>query len=523
MKTANAVPILTAEAAAELVHDGDMVAFCGAGGGITEATALIDALAERYRRTGSPRDLYFWHSTGLGDRKDRGMSPLAQKGLVKGAIGGHWGQSPRLAEMCDRNEIEGYNLPMGIMSQLMRAGAAGQPGVISHVGLGTFLDPRQQGGKLNRITKKDLIELVVLDGKEYLFYKSVLPDVAFIRGSTADTEGYISMEDEISFVDNLATAMAVHNHGGKVICQVQKVVKAGTLHPKNVRIPGYLVDALVVVPDQRQLYGAPTNRFMSGDYIEDLDIVVPTPLTERKVIARRGVMEIKPGDVGNLGVGIADGVGVVGREEGISEQFTLTVETGQIGGVSAQGIYFGASVNMKAAIDMPSQFDFYDGGGLDICFLSFAEVDRMGNVNVHKFNGKSMGTGGFINICQNAKKVIFLGTLKAGGLKVKIEDGRVNILQEGRFVKFVEQVPEITFNAVNAAKEGKQVLYITERGVFQLTTEGIELTEIAPGIDLEKDILAHMAFKPLISPNLKEMDARLFREEKMGLKEQFQL
>ena len=521
MKNANTVPVISAEEAAKMIQDQDMVAFCGAGGGITEATALIDALAERYRDTGEPKDLSFWHSTGLGDRADRGMSPLAQKGLVKRAIGGHWGQSPRLADMCDRNEIEAYNLPMGIMSQLMRAGASGQPGVISHVGLGTFLDPRQQGGKMNSVTEEDLIELIVVDGKEYLFYKVSLPDVAFIRGTTADTEGYVSMEDEIAYVDNLATAMAVHNHGGKVICQVQKVVKAGTLHPKRVHIPGYLVDALVVVPEQQQLYGAPLNRFMSGDYIEDLDNVTPVPLTERKVIARRGVMEIQAGDVGNLGVGMADGIGVIAREEGISEQFTLTVETGPIGGVSAQGIYFGASVNMKAMVDMPSQFDFYDGGGLDICFLSFAEVDRAGNVNVHKFNGKAMGTGGFVNICQNAKKVVFLGTLKAGGLKVAIENEAVKIQQEGRFVKFVEQVPEITFNAPAAAEEGKQVLYITERGVFHLTKEGIELIEIAPGLDVEKDVIAHMGFRPLISSGLKAMDARLFREERMGLKENF--
>jgi len=518
MKNSNKVPIMTAEEAIKVIKDEDIVAFCGAGGGITEATDLINALAERYKKTNEPKALTLYHATGLGDRAEKGMSPLAQNGLVKRAIGGHWGQSPRLADMAERNEIEAYNLPMGTMSQLMRAGAAGQPGVITHVGLGTFLDPRNEGGKLNEKTKEDLIELMNIGGKDYLFYKAILPDVALIRGTTADTEGYITMEDEITFMDNLATAMATHNNGGKVICQVQKVVKAGTLHPKDVKIPGYLINALVVVPDQQQLYGAPLNRFMSGDFIEDFDIAEPMALTERKVIARRALMEVCPGNVGNIGVGIADGIGVVAKEEGVSEQFTLTVETGPIGGVSAQGIYFGASVNMKAVIDMPSQFDFYDGGGLDISFLSFAEVDKTGNVNVHKFNGKIMGTGGFVNISQNAKKIIFCGTLKSGGLKVAIEDGKVKINKEGKFVKFIENIPEVTFNGKDAALQGKKVIYITERAIFQLTKEGIELVEIAPGIDMEKDIIAHMGFCPLISKDLKLMDARLFCEGPMGIK-----
>ena len=519
MKDINQVPVVTAENAVKLIQDEDVVAFCGAGGGITEATELICALAERYRKTGTPRNLTFWHSTGLGDRNEKGMSPLAMEGLVKRDIGGHFGQSPRLAEMTDRNEIEAYNLPMGIMSQLMRASAAGQPGVLSHVGLGTFLDPRQDGGKLNKKTREELIELTEVDGKEYLFYKTVNPDIAFIRGTTADTEGYITMEDEVTFVDNLATAMAVHNNGGKVICQVARIVKAGTLHPKNVKIPGYLVDALVVVPDQPQLYNAPLNRFISGDYTEEDKNVSVMPLTERKVIARRALMEVKAGDVGNLGVGIADGIGVVAREESVSDQFTLTIETGPVGGITAQGIYFGASVNMKAVIDMPYQFDFYDGGGLDICFLSFAEVDARGNVNVHKFNGKTIGIGGFVNICQNAKKAVFLGTLTAGGLKVAMENGSVKILQEGRFVKFVNRLQGITFSGDYASGESKEVYYITERCVFSLTKDGLMLTEIAPGIDLEKDILAHMEFRPLIASDLKLMDQRLFTDTVMGLKE----
>ena len=485
------VPVMTAAEAVKLVKDADVVAMCGCGGGINEATELICALAERYRQTQTPRDLTFYHSTGLGDRGDKGMSPLAQKGLVKRDIGGHWGQSPRLCEMAERNEIEAYNFPMGAMAQLMRAAAAGAPGILTHVGLGTFLDPRQQGGRLNDVTKEELIKLQVIDGEEWLFYPCIYPDVAFIRGTSADTEGYITMEDEVLYTDSFATAMATHNNGGIVIAQVERVVKAGTLPSKEVKIPGYLVDAIVEVPGQPQLYGVPTSGFVSGRYIQDFseDRTV-IPLNERKVIARRALMEVEPGYIGNVGVGICDGIGVVAKEEGVSDEFTLTVETGIIGGVSAQGIYFGASVNARAVVDMPAQFDFYDGGGLDISFLSFAEFDRDGNINVHKFNGKIMGTGGFVDICQNSKKAIFAGTLKAGGLKESVEGGTIRIRQEGKFIKAVEKVPEITFNGRNAVARGQEVVIITERAVFRLAEQGVVLTEIAPGMDLEQTSLA---------------------------------
>lgn len=513
------VPVMTAAEAIKLVKDRDVVAMCGCGGGINEASELITALADRYRETRSPRDLTFYHSTGLGDRADRGMSPLAQPGLVKRDIGGHWGQSPRLCEMAERNEIEAYNFPMGAMAQLMRAAAAGAPGILTHVGLGTFLDPRQQGGRLNEATREELIQLQVIDGKEWLFYPCIYPDVALIRGTSADTEGYITMEDEVLYTDSFATAMAAHNNGGIVIAQVERVVKAGTLPSKEVKIPGYLVDVIVEVPGQPQLYGVPTSGFVSGRYTQDFsDDCTTIPLNERKVIARRALMEVAPGYIGNVGVGICDGIGVVAKEEGVSEEFTLTVETGIVGGVSAQGIYFGASVNARAVVDMPAQFDFYDGGGLDISFLSFAEFDQDGNVNVHKFNNKIMGTGGFVDICQNSKKAIFAGTLKAGGLRERVEDGAIHIDQEGRFIKAVEKVPEITFNGREAVARGQEVIFITERAVFRLTEEGVVLTEIAPGVDLERDIVGQMAFRPIISPELKEMDGRLFREEVMDLK-----
>ncbi|MFJ9498592.1 acyl CoA:acetate/3-ketoacid CoA transferase [Brevibacillus centrosporus] len=521
LRNGNAVSVVSADAAVQWIPSGATVAFCGAGGGLLEPTLVIDALVRRFQHKQEPRSLTYWHSTGLGDRGERGMSPLALPGLVQRIIGGHWGQSPRLAEMAERNEIEAYNFPQGVMSQLLRAAAAGHPGILSHVGLGTFVDPRQKGGKLNERTREELIQLIEINGLEWLFYPAVRPNVAIIRGTTADTEGYISMEDEIAYLDALAMAQATHNNGGIVIAQVQRLVKARTLHPKSVKIPGYLVDAVVIHHEQPQLYTGSVNRYMSGDYVMETSEVNPLPLNERKVIARRALLEASPGDVGNVGVGISDGIGVVAREEGVSEEMTLTVETGPIGGVSAQGIFFGASVNMQAMLDMPAQFDFYDGGGLDICFLSFAEADQQGNVNVHKFNGKIMGTGGFIDISQNTKKVIFSGTLTAGGLKTMILNGEVRIAQEGRFQKLVQQVSEITFNGMDALRRGQEVMYITERGVFRLTHNGLELAEIAPGLDVERDIISHMGFRPHISADLKEMDCRLFLPQTMEIRNEW--
>ena len=515
--------VMTADEAVKLIKPDMTVGFCGAGGGIVEPTEIILALAKRFRDTGAPRNLTILATTGLGDRADRGISPLAMPGLCKRAILGHWGQSPRFAEMAEHNEIEAYNFPQGVMSQMYRAVAAGQPGVLTHIGIGTFLDPRQKGGKINDCPKDDLVRLMEIDGKEYLFYKAISPDVSIIRGTTIDTDGYLSLEDEITPLDVYSMATAAHNNGGIVIVQVARVARKGSLHPKQIKVPGYLVDAIVVVPDQTQVYDTPVNRYISGDFVADEMEVPVMPLSERKLVARRALMEASSGDVGNLGVGIADGIGIVAAEEGVIEQITLTTEHGAIGGMTVQGHAFGACVNMKAVLDMPSQFDFYDGGGLDICFVSFAELDAHGNVNVHKFNGKIMGTGGFVNITQNSKKIVFCGTLKSGGFKAEVGGGKIEILNEGRFVKMVPLVSEITFNGKEALARGQTVVFITERAVFSLTRDGIELTEIAPGLDMEKDVISHMGFRPLISEHLELMDVRLFDSPPMGLNKDWQV
>ena len=520
-KQGNRVPTMTAEEAIRMVPSNAVVAFLGAGGGIVEPTALINALADRYDKEQEPKHLTFWHTLGLGDRAEKGMSVLAKPGLCRRLISSHYAQSPRLADMVDRNEVEAYCFPMGVMAQLIRAAAAGQPGIVTTIGIGTYIDPRQTGGKLNERTKEDLVKVININGKECLFYHTVKPDVAFIRGSTADEEGYISMEDETAFLDILAEASATKNNGGLVIAQVQKLVRRGTLHPKNVKVPGYCVDAVVVVPEQTQLYNAPLNRFMSGDYIQPQGDAGNLPLDQRKIIARRALMEVMPGDVGNVGVGISDAVGTIAAEEGVNEDFTLTVEQGPIGGVSARGIFFGATVNAKAIIDLPSMFDFYHGGGLDICFLSFAEVDRHGNVNVSRFNHKVTGVGGFVDISSGSKKVVFSGTFTAGGLRTVVDDGTLHIVNEGRFKKFRNDVEEVSFSGENAIRTRQEVVYLTERATFRLTAKGVELFEIAEGIDLERDILAYMEFIPLIAEDLKRMDRRLFREDLMGIREEW--
>lgn len=513
--------IISASQAAAIIPSGATVSLMGAGGGIGEPTRIIEALAQHHSETATPENLTIYTTTGLGNRAERGISPLARPGLCTRTICSHWGQSPRMAELAESNAIEAYGLPMGVMTQLLRAAAAGQPGILSHIGLGTFVDPRQTGGRLNARTTEELVQLTEIAGKEWLFYPVIPIDVAVIRGTTADTEGYISMEDEVAFLDALPMAQAAHRNGGIVIVQVQRVVKAGSLHPKTVKIPGFLVDHIVVDPDQSQLYAGNVSRFISGDYIEDTGEAEILPLNERKLIGRRALFELAPGNVGNVGVGISDGIGTISREEGVQDEFTLTVELGPVGGVSAQGIYFGASVNMRALLDMPSQFDFYDGGGLDVTFVSFAEIDGHGNVNVSRFNGRIMGVGGFIDITQNTRKVVFSGTLTAGGLKTTIADGAIHILNEGRHRKFVADVEEISFNGQDALRRGQEVLFITERAVFGLTPTGLELREIAPGMDVERDVLAHMAFRPAIATNLKTMDARLFAPGPMGIRQEW--
>jgi propionate CoA-transferase len=489
----------------------------GAGGGNVEPGILIKALGERYLETGEPRNLTVFHVSGLGDRKTTGLGYLAHQGLVKRVIGGHYGMAPQMSRLVLENKIEGYNLPQGVMSQWLREVAGGRPGLITPVGLGTFVDPRLQGGKLNQRCTQDLVEVIELAGREWLFYRSFPLNVAFIRGSTADEKGNISLELEPAYLDVLPLAMAARNSGGLVIAQVKRLVKAGTLPAKSVKVPGSLVDKIVVCPDQWQTVAGEYNPAFSGEVKVPLETLEKMELNERKVIGRRGVMELQPGFVINMGVGMPDGVASVAAEEGIEDRMTVFIEQGLIGGIPAPGVLFGVMSNFEALIDQPYQFDFFDGGGLDRAFLGFAEADVHGNVNASKFGRNLAGTGGFVNISQGAKKIIFCGTFTAGGLQVRVGGGKMEILQEGAHKKFVNQVEQITFSGDYAARKGQQVMFITERAVIERTREGMMITEVAPGVELERHILSQMAFKPLVSPQVGEMDARIFQEGLMGL------
>ncbi len=511
--------VIPAAAAVALVQPGQTLVTCGfVGIGFPENLAV--ALAAHFNKTGLPHDLTLVFGAGQGDGKDRGLNHLALPGLLKRVVGGHWGLIPKLGALAMNDQIEAYNLPQGVLTQLFRDIGSGKPCLTTHVGLHTYIDPRYGGGKLNKRSTEDYVFLTEIDGKEYLRYKTFPMDVAFLRGTTADPLGNITVEHEALTLESLAIAIAVHNSGGKVIVQVERLAEHGMLKPKDVRIPGILVDHVVVAENpayHQQTFMEQYNPAFAGETRVTLDQMPPMALTERKIIARRALFELQPNSVVNLGIGMPEGVAAVAAEEGVSGLMTLTAEPGVIGGIPQGGLNFGAAVNQDAIIDQPYQFDFYDGGGIDIAFLGLAQADAHGNLDVSLFGPKLAGSGGFIDISQSSKKVVFVGTFTAGGLKVATENGALRIDQEGTVQKFVEDVEQITFSGQYAARKGQPVLYITERCVFELSPQGMTLTEIAPGIDLERDILAHMAFKPIISPTLKTMDARIFRPEAMNL------
>ena len=513
-----AVKFLTAKEAVELIKDGDMVATGGfVGNGHPEA--LSKALEARFVETGSPKNLSLFYAAGQGDGKDKCLNHLAHEGMIKRVIGGHWNLAPKLGALAAANKVEAYNLPQGVICHMFRDIAAHKVGTITHVGLNTFVDPRIEGGKLNEKTTEDIVEVVNIAGQERLLYKAFPINVVFLRGTYADEKGNISLVKEAVTLDATSMAQATRNSGGIVIVQVEKIVTAGSLDPKLVKIPGIYVDVVVVAEsaDHMQTLVEQYNPAYSGAIKVPVGSLKPLPLDERKIIGRRAALELQPGTVVNLGIGMPEAVAMIANEEGIGDYMTLTLESGPIGGVPAGGLNFGVATNPEAIIDQSMQFDFYDGGGLDLAYLGAAEVDAEGNVNVSKLGSRIPGCGGFINITQNAKRVFYCGSFTAGGLEIAVADGKLIIKNEGKVKKYLNKVLQITFSGKYAREVRQPVMYITERCVFELQSDGVHLTEVAPGIDIEKDILAHMEFKPIIKGTPKLMDARIFTDKPMGL------
>ena len=470
----------------------------GGGGGLLEAGALFAAVEQRFLTSGAPRDLALVHSLGIGDRKTRGVNRFAHEGLVRKVIGGHWVWSPRMQDMARANAIEAYVLPGGVVMQLYREIGAGRPGLISRVGLGTFIDPRIEGGRMNARAKDSLVDVMTIGGEEFLFYKSFPVHVALLRGTYADDEGNISLAEECANLDIQACALAAHNSGGKVIVEVRERVKAGALPAHSIAIPGPWVDAIVVAPDQTMTYDIAFDPAMAGlRRLPPHEAPAPA-LDERQAIARRAAHELRDGMVVNFGFGIPDAVAALVAADVRAGRYVQTIEHGVYGGELLTGSIFGFSRNASAMIDAPTQFDFYAGGGLDIAFLGFGQFDAQGNVNASKLGGVPVGPGGFIDIAQNARKVVFCGAFDAKGSEVAFEGERVSVRRHGAIRKLVRAVDQITFSGAEALRRGQEVLYVTERAVLRLTRDGVALIEVAPGVDVQGDVLSQMDFTPSV-------------------------
>lgn len=508
---------ISPEQAAALVPAGATVAVGGSGSLLQVPETLLAALEQRWTREEAPAGLTVVHVMGLGDHEGRGIDHIAIPGLVERFVGSHFVLSPRQQAVIAANEIEAVGLPAGTISLLYREIAARRPGLFTDIGLDTFVDPRQQWGRMNTRTETGLSELVTIGGQEWLFYPRFDLDVALLRATEADALGNISMDDEAAWSDNLAIAQAAHNSGGVVIVEVKRIVSAGAIPAARVRVPAALVDHVVLTdyPNQTPITVADQRR--TGVTPNARTEVEPLAFDHRKVVARRAAMELRKGDLANLGVGMANGISYVALEEGFLGEFTLSVEQGIYGGLPGVGLDSGTAINPSAIVDMTSQFDLYDGGALDFAGLAFAQVDRHGNVNVAGVGGVPIGPGGFIDISQKARTVVFCGTLRGGGLRTRIANGTLEILQDGRYPKFVDQVQYVSFNAARARRRGQRVLYVTERAVFQLGEAGVELVELAPGVDLERDVLGQLGFTPTrIAPG--PMQPGLFRPEPAGIR-----
>lgn len=509
---------VTGEEAAAMIESGKTIATIGMTL-VSASETILKALEKRFLETGAPNNLTLMHSCGQSDR-DRGIQHFAHEGMLARIIGGHWGLQPKIMDLIARNKILAYNFPQGQFAQLYRSMAGGEPGKITKVGLGTFIDPRLDGGKMNEITKNapDLVDVVTIDGEEYMRYKPIPIDYCIIRGTRIDENGNLSTEEEAMNLEVFSAVMACKKFGGKVIAQAKYKVAANSIHCKQVTVPGVFIDAAVICPDpevdHRQTHSFAFNPAYCGNIRTPDDSGDTLPLTVRKVIGRRAMMELSKNDILNVGTGIPnDVVGPIIAEEGISDDVTITVESGIYGGVPMGGIDFGIAKNNFALMRHDDQFDFYNGQGVDVTFMGAGQVDKDGNVNATRLGPNPTGAGGFIDITTNAKHIVFCSTFTGKGLEVSFEGGKVTILKEGSLIKFVNKLQQISYNGVIARNKGQKMHYVTERAVFELTPEGLVLTEIANGIDLQTQILDLMEFKPIISENLKTIDSCIYNAD----------
>jgi propionate CoA-transferase len=507
---------LSADDAALLIPDHATLLVDGSGGGVNEPGAVLAAIERRFLQSFAPTGLTVLHISGMGSGNGDGIDYLAHENLTARVIGGHWAWSRNMQELSANEKIQAYCLPQGTLSHLLREIAGGRPGPISRVGVGTFVDPRVDGGRLNASAVEPVNEIIELGGQSWIHTPSFPLDVAIIRGTTADEHGNISMEGEGLLAETLAAAQAARASNGIVIAQVRNRVPFGDIDADRVRIPGILIDAIVVDPTQRLSAATDRDSLLEGR-ARSADVEIPPiPFNARKIIARRAAQEVRAGEVVNLGFGMPDGVAAVLAEAKVAGDVLFTVEQGHVGGVPAGGTDFGLARNAESSIDAGAQFDWYDGGGLDLAVLSFAEVDGSGNVNVSKFGRRVTGIGGFVNISQGARRVVFVGTFDAGSKPTLDGVGGITLGDPG-LRKYVERVQQISFSGPLAAAEGKKILYVSERAVFELTVDGLTLIEIAPGLDVQRDVLDQMGFAPRISNDLKEMDRAIFTESGFAL------
>ncbi|MDV6280148.1 acyl CoA:acetate/3-ketoacid CoA transferase [Rhodococcus jostii] len=511
--------VLSARQAADLVQDGDIVTVSSSSG-LGCPDAVLGGLGQRYEETRSPKNLTSVHPIAAGDMWGiKGIDHIARPGLLSRVVAGSYPSGPSSAEppkiwqMIENNEIEAYNFPSGVLYQLHRAAAAKQPGVLSKVGLDTFVDPRIGAGRMNTITPDAFVRVHELDGQEWLFYDALVPDVAIIRATTADTHGNLTFEEEASPLGALDLAYAAHNNGGVVIAQVKYLAEGGSLSPQAVQVPGILVDALVLAPDQLQTTQTQYDPAISGELRRPLSTLEPVPFTLEKIMARRAAAELQSGEIANLGFGVSALVPHVLVEEGLANAVSWVIEQGPVGGVPLLDFVFGVAQNPDAIMQSSDQFTLLQGGGFEHSLLSFLEIDRHGNVNVHSLPKRrhvTAGIGGFADITSSAPSIVFVGSFTAGRRDIGIEDGALQIRADGPHTKFVNEVDSPTFSGKRALANGQKVLYVTERAVLELRPEGLTVIEIAPGVDLQRDVLGKSEFELLVDPNLTTMSAELF-------------